>query len=322
MTSHNVKAVITWGLKEPYYIQLQREFPEVRFELCEDSQELEQSVRDAEIVYAGLFKPQHFAKAERLKWLQLNGHGANAFLFPGMAESDVLMTNSGQVHAIPIAEHVFALMLNHSRKITELKRGQNEGRWVKQEIYSSLGELYGKTAAIIGMGNIGTEVAKRAKAFEMKVLGVRRNAAVPHAYADEMFTLDRLEDVLRQADYVIVTLPATPDTTGLFGKNEWALLKRDAYLINVGRGDIFVEDDLIDALRNEQFAGAGLDVFCKEPLPDGSPFYALDNVMVTPHLSGATPAAAQRQHAIFAENLRRFLSGEPLMNLVDKRAGY
>jgi phosphoglycerate dehydrogenase-like enzyme len=316
------KALITWNIKEPLLEDLKSQFPDVRFDVKLQAQEIEDGVREADIVYAGVFQQTHFANARKLKWIQLIGHGAEAYLFPEMVESDVQITNSGQVHAIPIAEHVFAMMLNHSRRIVELKDGQRKGQWIKPDIYPYLDELYGKVAAIVGVGNIGVEIAKRAKAFGMKTLGVRRNAGMPCDYLDEIYTLSDLSRVLSSADYLVLALPGTKETVGLIGKNELALMKNSAYLINVGRGNVFKEPELIDALKMRQVAGAGLDVFITEPLPSDSPFYGLESVLLSPHISGATPHSASRTMGIFADNLKRFLNRSPLLNVVNKKAGY
>jgi phosphoglycerate dehydrogenase-like enzyme len=316
------KALITWNIKEQLLEDLKSQFPEVRFDVKLQAQEIDDSVREADVVYAGVFQQTHFANAHKLKWIQLIGHGAEAYLFPEMVDSDIQLTSSGQVHAIPIAEHVFAMMLNHSRKIVELKDGQRRGQWIKPDIYPHLDELYGKVAAIVGMGNIGAEITKRAKAFGMKTLGVRKNAGMPCDYVDEMYSLDDLSRVLSIADYIVLALPGTKETIGLIGENELALMKNSAYLINVGRGNVFKEPELIDALKKRQVAGAGLDVFVTEPLPADSPFYGLEQVLLSPHISGATPHSANRTVGIFAENLKRFLNKSRLLNVVNKKAGY
>jgi D-2-hydroxyacid dehydrogenase (NADP+) len=317
-----LKVLITWNLNETLYSELQMEFNNIEFEKCREENAILEKIVDTDIVYAGVFSRKHFLKATKLKWIQLNGHGANAYLFPEIIDSNVLLTNSGQVHSIPISEHVFALMLSHSRKILELRVGQLQGKWVKQEMYPYFSELYGKVIGIVGVGNIGEEVAKRAKAFGMKVLGIRKNLQIPNQYVDQMYSIKDIEHVFGMADYIVVTLPGTKDTIGLIGKKELSCLKKDAFLVNVGRGNVIIEADLIAYLQANKNAGAGLDVFATEPLPSESPFYSMENVILTPHIAGATPAAAVRQITIFTENLERFLSNRPLKNLVDKKTGY
>jgi D-2-hydroxyacid dehydrogenase (NADP+) len=322
MMEKNIQALITWKLDQKTLDKLKKTFPSVSFVVCINTEEIEEKVPLAQIVYAGIFTAKHAKAAKQLRWLQLNGHGANAYLFPELIKSNVQITNSGQVHSIPISEHVFALLLNHSRKVVELKEGQRRRKWIKQEIYPFLSELYGKSIGIIGVGNIGKEVAKRAKAFGMFVYGVKRDVNVEIQSVDRMYSLEEMDYVLKQSDFIVVTLPETPQTKGLIGKEQLSMMKKEAYLINVGRGSIINENELVHILREKKISGAALDVFQEEPLPKNSVFYELENLFVSPHLSGATPRAVERQVNIFKDNLRRFIENEPFINEVDKERGY
>ena len=224
------------------------------------------------------------------------------------------------MHAYPISETIFALMLGLTRKIHTYVRQQLEKKWDNAD--NNL-EIHEKTIGIFGVGAIGLETAKIAKAFGMKVLGVRHSGkAAP--YVDQMYTPDKMADVLPQCDFVVITLPLTKETKHLFGAQEFKLMKDSAILINIGRGQIIVEEDLIQSLQNNEIAGAGLDVFATEPLPENSPLWEMENVIVTPHTSGSTEHYTERViKDIFIPNLKSYLQDGKLdINLVDYKKGY
>src|SRR3990172_212047 len=198
-------------------------------------------------------------------------------------------------------------------------RNQMTHRWDRASVIGE--ELWGKTVGILGLGSIGREVAARCRAFGMRVIGTKRTpAAVPHV--DQVLPPDGLDEVLRAADYLVIILPLTEQTRGLIGARELGLMKPTAYLINVARGAIVQEAALIAALRTGRLRGAGLDVFEREPLPQDSPLWEMEQVILTPHVSGAVPDYYDRALPLFCENLSRFLTGAPLLNMVDKRQGY
>jgi phosphoglycerate dehydrogenase-like enzyme len=232
----------------------------------------------------------------------------------------VRITTANGVHAYPISETIFALMLSLTRKIDTYIKQQQEKTWhhanMKQEIHE-------KTIGIIGVGKIGKETAKIAKAFGMTVLGMRHSGK-SEEYVDEMFTQKQLNTLLPRCDYIVLTLPLTPETQGMFGKTEFQLMKPSAFFINIGRGNLVVENELVHALKDNQIAGAGLDVFETEPLPEKSPLWEMNNVIITPHTSGNTEFYDQRLiQDIFIPNLKDYLDGKnPSINLLDYKKGY
>lgn len=305
--------------------QLQAEFPQTKIVLTTTPEQRKVELVDTDVVYAVRFSPEDFAVAKQLKWLQLSSAGATHVLFPEMVESDVIVTNSRGLYGVPIAEHVIGMMIMLARKLHEAYRYQLEGKWPRKEMfarYPSFSELYGRTAGIIGLGDIGLAVAERAKALGMHVIATKRTVTACPPYIDELLGTDGLPQLLRTSDFVVIAAPLTPETQGLIGEEELRLMKPTAYLFNVGRGAIIQEAVLIRALKEEWIAGAGLDVTEVEPLSLESELLQLPNVILTPHYSGLRSCYWEHALAIFKPNLVKFLCGEPLDKVVDKRAGY
>jgi phosphoglycerate dehydrogenase-like enzyme len=238
-------------------------------------------------------------------------------MYPEMLASDVLVTSCKGNGAIPLAEHAMMQMLMLNRDAMRWARAQAEHRW--DRVYH--GELTGLTCGIIGLGHSGQDLARKCKAFHMRVIGIRRTAQ-PTPNVDEVFDHERLHEFLGESDFVVVTAPRTPETKGMLGQAEFHAMKPSAYYVCFSRGGIADDDALLRALREGWIAGAGLDAHSDEPLPPDSPFWDLPNALVTPHNGATTALTRQRGVDIFAENLRRFVAGEPLINLVDKSAGY
>ena len=272
---------------------------------------------DVEAV-AGTIKATHLAQAPRLKWVHSWAAGADNDLFPEMLESPVVLTSSAGNGAIPLAEHSMLLMLMLNRDVPRWMRAQAERKWER----FTHPELNGLTVGIFGLGNSGSDLALKAKAFHMRVLGLRRNAdrAVPGV--DEMFSHARFHEFLGQSDFIVVTTPSTPETLGMFDAAAFHAMKPSAYFICISRGGVADDDALLQALQQGWIAGAGLDAHGVEPLPPDSPFWSLPNVIITPHNGATTLATAQRSVDIFVDNLTRYVAGQPLRNVVDKSAGY
>jgi phosphoglycerate dehydrogenase-like enzyme len=221
------------------------------------------------------------------------------------------------VTSTSLAEHAMMLMLMLNRDAPRWARAQAERRW--EHVYH--GELTGLTCAIIGLGHSGQDLARKAKAFHMRVIGMRRSDR-PAPDVDAIYPRERLHEFLGQADFVVVSAPLTPETRGLLGEAEFRAMKPTAYYICFSRGGIADDDALLRALNERWIAGAGLDAHAQEPLPPDSPFWTAPNTIVTPHNGATTALTRQRGIDIFAENLRRYVAGRPLINLVDKAAGY
>ena len=273
---------------------------------------------DAEVILAGRWSDELWQAAPNLRWVQSGGAGVERFLTPEFIASPIILTNAAGVYAVPIADHVIAFMLAFSRGFPHYLRNQAERKWE----WDGGDELDGKTLGIIGLGGIGSEVAKRAKAFGMRVTATRRRPDRASPFADEVRGSDALPWLLAESDYIALCAALTPRTRHLIGERELRLMKPTAYLINIGRGGLIDEHALVLALQSGRIAGAGLDVFANEPLPADSPLWDLSNVIITPHSSGSSPRSHDRLMELFCGNVARYLAGDELLNVVDKGEGY
>jgi len=288
--------------------------------------EAAEAARGAEI-YLGWGVPREIflAAGGALRWAHSASAGVGGVLYPEMRESEVVLTNSAGTHAEPIADTVLAMMLHFARGIDFAVRAQAERRWDKGPFDAEgtpVRELADSTVGLLGLGGIGRAVARRALALGMRVVATRRSSAEGPPGVEVMTGSDGLERMLASSDYLVVTVPRTGETEGMIGAREIALLPRGAVLVNVSRGDVVDEAALVAALRGGALRGAGLDVFRAEPLPPGSPLWSLSNALVLPHVSGTSHRFWRRETDLIVANLRRYLSGEPLLNTVDKHAGY
>jgi phosphoglycerate dehydrogenase-like enzyme len=257
-------------------------------------------------------------QAPALRWLHTPSAGVDHVLIPPVLERDIAVTNSAGVHAIPIAEFVLALLLSHVKRLPAYRAAQAEARWERS---FRPGELYEQTLLILGIGGIGQAIASRAAAFGMRVLGSRRSPR-PMEGVEQVVGMDGWRALLPEADAVVIAAPLTEETRGMIDAAALAAMKPSAYLINIARGPIIDEPALIAAMNAGRIAGAALDTFEEEPLPPESPLWRLPNITITPHTTSGSPRMHERQIALFLENLRRFRGGEPMLNVVDKAAGY
>lgn len=315
--------LIAYTLEPHHLAAIRAAAPEAELIVTADRADLERRwpeiAERVEVVLGSLPRP-FLLQAPRLRWLQGTGAGVDWLLdHPEIVASDLILTNASGVHAIPISEHIFALMLALVRDLPRCLRDQERRTWGRGHVVA---ELAGATMGLIGVGAIGERTAQVATALGMRVLGLRRDPAQSSPWVERMVGREGLLDLLAESDWVIVTVPLTAETRGLIGERELRAMKASAYLINIGRGAVIDEPALICALQEGRIAGAGLDVFAEEPLPADSPLWGMDNVIITPHYAGATPRYNDRLVAIFTENLRRYQAGQPLVNLVDKRLGY
>jgi phosphoglycerate dehydrogenase-like enzyme len=258
------------------------------------------------------------ASAPALRWLHTPSAGVDHVLIPPVLERDITVTNSAGVHAIPISEFVMALLLSHVKRLPEFRDAQAVSRWNKSV---APGELWGQTLFIVGIGGIGQAIAQRAAGFGVRVVASRRTPR-PMEGIQRVVGMDEWRTLLPEADAIVVAAPLTEETRGMVDEAAFAAMKPSAYLVNIARGAIVDEDALIAALREGRIAGAALDTFEQEPLPPESPLWALPNVTITPHTTAGSPRMHQRQIGFFVDNLRRYRNGEPLLNVVDKAAGY
>jgi phosphoglycerate dehydrogenase-like enzyme len=290
--------------------------PGAEFRFHSSDASMAQDVEAADIV-GGLVSEADFVRAGRLRWIHSWSAGPNEQMFPALLRSQVAFTCSKGNGAVPLAEHAMLLMLALNRNAMRWVEAQRDRRWDR----FMHAELNGLTCGIIGMGHSGVDLAHKAKAFHMRVVGTRRTA-VPAPYFDHVYPRTELRAMLAESDFVVVTAPFTPETAGMLGEAEFRAMKNSAHFICISRGGIADDDTLYRALREGWIAGAGLDAHLEEPLPATSRFWDLPNVIVTPHNGATTAKTQERAMDIFTENLRRFLAGEPLVNLVDKAQGY
>lgn len=274
---------------------------------------------DAEVVAAFPMRMPDISKTPYVKWLHSFSAGVDRILTPSVIASDMIVSSSSGIHATPIAEHIIGFMLMFTRGFHAAVRNQQKHVWEK---YQALDELHGKNILIVGLGEIGTETARLAGGFGAHVSAVSRSSKEKPVFVERLEKSERLDAMLPEADFVVITLPHTNETHYLFDKKKFALMKRSAIVINIGRGGIVNEADLIDALNNKIIAGAGLDVFEKEPLPADSPLWDMPNVIITPHHSGLSQKYMDRAVELFCKNLQAYLKGERLPNEVDKKLGY
>jgi phosphoglycerate dehydrogenase-like enzyme len=289
-----------------------------------------------EILYAFHVPPDALTRAPRLRWIQLHSAGADHLLEHSIMRSDVAVTTTSGIHATPIAEYALASILAQRWQVPRWTRCQRVGEWPagRWSLYTRP-ELRGSTLGILGYGSIGREIARLGQAFGMRVLAMRRSAgSAERGYAvegtgdpqglipEQFYAPERLHEMLAECDYVVVALPLTGATRHFIGEAELRAMKPTSYLVNIARGAIVDEAALVRALHEGWIAGAGLDVFEQEPLPLDSPLWELENALISPHVAGFTARYDERAAALFAENLRRYLAGEPMLNLVDRVAGY
>ncbi len=314
--------LITKKIGEDYTQQIKDLAPEFEVIVGKDKEIWEPYAKEAEIVVGWKKELEELSLVEgsNLRWIQSWSAGVNSMPLTTLSENGIVLTSANGVHAYPISETIFALMLGLTRKIHTYVQQQQQKKWHHAQMNL---EIHGKTLGIIGVGEIGKETAKIAKAFRMNVVGIRHSGK-PTDNVDEMYTPDRLHEVLPKCDYVVITLPLTNETEGMFGREEFNSMKKSAFLINIGRGEVIVENELIQALQENVIAGAGLDVFTKEPLEENSPLWDMDNVIITPHTSGSTEHYTKRViEDIFIPNLKHYLKREyPSKNLVDYKKGY
>lgn len=291
---------------------------ELNISLAPDyGQEMRRAAAGAEIILGYIFPEELLQGATKLRWIQLMSAGADPVLFSPFLRDEVLITTARGVHSPQLAEYVLGVMVALARNFPQLVRNQKEHLW-KQWAGTTLA---GKTLGLVGFGALGAEIARLARAFSMRVIGLRRSGQ-PHPLADVIYPPEGLERLLSASDFVVLALPLTAETKGLIGPVQLGSMKRSAFLINISRGGVLDHEALISALENGELAGAALDVFEEEPLAEDSRLWETDNLFLTPHISGLSQEYVAKVTDIFLANLSRLKQGKPLINLVDKGRGY
>lgn len=317
-----------WRWPESATARLREEFPQVEIAEYEAPSDLPPPA-GAEAVWAGAeaavavrLHRELLQAAPRLGWVHCPSAAVHQLLTPELIASPAVVTNGAPVHAATVAEHAVALLLALLRGLPQALAQQAEQRWDAAALLAGMGELRGSVALIVGMGHIGSEVAKRLAAFEARVIGVRRRPMHTAAGVAEMHPPEALLELLPRADHVVLALPATSATEAILGERELAAMRPGARLVNVGRGAAIEEAALAAALRRGHLAGAALDVARREPLPPASPLWTAPRLLLTPHVAAVNPRVWERQAEIIARHLRRWLAGERPHPLVDKQRGY
>ena len=314
-----------WRFPEWLAVAIRKRYPEMKVVHLPDYKGLDEEIRDADIFCGFSLKPEQVAAARRLKWIHCLAAGVNQLMRDDIRRSSVVITNSRHVHAVTMAEHTLGLMLALARRLPSAARYQLEKHWAQQEIWDETPhpmEINGRTLVIIGYGAIGQELAKRARACDMRVVGVKRDPARGGEHADRVVGTGELASVLPEADFVVLAAPLTPETEHAFGPAHFGAMKKTAYFVNVGRGALVDEKALVAALEERSIAGAAIDVAETEPLAADSPLWSAPNLFITPHLAGVSERLWHRHAALLLDNLERYFAEKELLNVVDKERGY
>ena len=280
-------------------------------------------VADAD-AYVGSIRPEEVRAGKKLQWVQIMSAGAENVLFKSggndLRDSNIILTNNQIVQGPEIADHALAMLLMLSRGLNKFYKNQQQEIW-QPKPYGGI-ELRGRTAVVIGVGGIGTQIAYRAWAFGMNVIGVDPEDIPFMPIIQKVVKPDQINEVLPLADVVFISAPDTPMSHKMVGPKQFDLMKKDAYFIAVSRGGLYDMDSLVKGLDSKHLSGAGVDVVDPEPLPKGHPLWKFDNVVITPHIAGRSDKDHARMVSTIKENIRRFVDGKPLVNVVDKQKGY
>lgn len=300
-------------------------WPEMRVVHLPDYDGLPKELPDTDIFVGYSLRPKQLVEAKKLKWVHSTASGVAQLMYPELRDSGVLVTNTRGIFAVPMAEHTMGLLLALARNLPDSVRHQDRAHWGQQEIWDKrqrLTELNGQTLLIVGFGSVGQELAQRAKAFGMKVWAVTRSGHGNPTLAEKVVAIASLNEVLPQADYVVIAAPETAETRQLIGVAELSRMKVGARLINVSRGSLLDEVELVKALKEGRIGGAALDVTATEPLPPESPLWKAPNLFITPHTSAVSDRLWTRQTELLLQLLEKWFEGEELFNRVDLQKGY
>lgn len=313
--------IVVAGQFSEMFPQLQRTFPNVKFVAAPAPADVLREASDADAIF-GAMNPAILKAQKKLRWVQIYSAGAETYLFPEFVASNITLTNCKIVQGPNIADHALALLLALTRNLYVTIPKQPSEEWLRGDLAGRPVELTGKTAVIIGLGGIGTQIAQRAHAFGMRVIGVDpKDIPITNA-VEKVVTPDRLHEVLPQADVLFMSAPHTKETEGMLGPAEFGMMKKNSYFVAVSRGKTYNSEALVKALDEKRLAGAGLDVTNPEPLPKGHPLWKFNNVVITPHIAGQSDVVGGRRLALVSENIRRFLAGKTMLNVVDKQKGF
>lgn len=315
----HVKIVTRGGVPEFCQDKIRSYGSNLELRPCRSDEEFRREVADAHVIY-GDFSREDLAAARQLRWIQYTAAGVERILWPELVESPVVLTNMQKMYSPTISETVIGLLLTLTRGLNQYALQTRDRRW---KPLGGLREISGMTMGLVGLGGIGTDTAYRAHyGFHMKVLAVDPKPLPKPAFVAELHSLDGLPEMLPQVDVLVSAAPHTKVSEGMLNESVFRALKPTAYFINVSRGKLVDTPALVRALQEGWIAGAGLDVTDPEPLPADHPLWTAGNVIITAHSSAASDGSGRRAQELFCENVRRYLTGLPLLNVVDKKRGY
>jgi phosphoglycerate dehydrogenase-like enzyme len=318
-------AFTEWRPKAAMAETIRARWPGMRVVHLPEYTHLAEELPDTDIFVGYSLRPEQLQIAKKLKWIHSSAAGVSQLMYPELRESGIVVTNPSGIFSVPMAEHTMGLLVAEARNFPDCVRHMDRAHWGQQEIWDKpqrLTELNGTLLLIVGFGSIGHELARRAKAFDMRVWGVSRSGKGDATLAERLVPVSQLHEVLPQADYVVISAPETPETKHLIGAAELTLMKPSARLINVSRGTLVDEIALVRALNEGRLGGAALDVAQTEPLPPGSPLWKAPNLFITPHTSAISDRLWHRQTALLMDLLERWFDGRELFNEVDFTRGY
>ena len=312
------KKIVILGLPDSAIAELKRSAPQNVQIVTPQLSQVSAEMTDADALITPALTRDMVRNVTQLKWVQILNAGVED-IAPAFKNTDITLTNLKVVLGPEVADHAMALLLSLTRGLYQTIPAR---KWEQPRSVAQLTELNGKTAVIVGVGGVGTQIAQRANAFGMTIIGVDPKDALQPSFIKQMVKPDKMDSVLPQADVVFVTVPETPATKGMIGASQFKEMKQGAYFIVVSRGAVYSMDALVEAMSSHHLAGAGLDVANPEPLPANHPIWKFENVVITPHIAGASDGSMTRVLELLKENIRHFAAGEPLLNVVDKEKGY
>ena len=314
-----------WQIPPVGVATLRARFPLITFLHATTHEQRADGLRECDAAYTWILNATELAQAPKLKWVHTSAVAVETLCLPELFSRGIAVSNTRGVQALPIAEHVLAVVLALAKQMPFVLDNQRQARWAQNEF---MGDrlpwlLHGRTLGLVGVGTIGSEIAKRAEAFGMRVIALRRRPAYGViGHVDRVYGKDQLDVFLEQCHVIVIAAPLTPETQGLLGATQFAQLPKGALVVNVGRARIIDTDALIEALKSGHLGGAALDVFPQEPLPPDHPLWTTPNVILTPHTSGFRQGHWEDVIDLYAENIQRWLRGEPLKFRIEPELGY
>lgn len=315
-----MRILVVIPLNENEKERLQSKLPEAEYIYIKREEVTEELVKSADIII-GNVPPQYIKESSKLKWLQLNSAGTDGYCEEGVMPKGAYLTNATGAYGLALSEHMLGMLLEIKKKLNLYYINQKQHIWKDEGNVTS---IEGSTTLVVGLGDIGGDFARKMKALGSYTIGIKRTPGQKPDYLDELYTMEALDNLLPRADVVALSLPGTKDTYHLFNKDRFNLMRKDAIILNIGRGSAICTEDLCDALENGVISGAGLDVTEPEPLPAEHRLWDVPGVVITPHISGFfhLPETLRRIVNISIENLERFNRQESLRNIVDFKTGY